>query len=47
MNDNEIIGTLEKIAKEQSSNFLKTVLDIINRQKERIKELEERCNKND
>ena len=47
MNDNEIIGTFEKIAKEQNSNFLKTVLDLINRQNARIKELEERCSKND
>ena len=42
MNDNEIIGTLEKIAKEQSSNFLKTVLAIINRQKAEIERLKHR-----
>lgn len=41
MNDNEIIGTFEKIAKEQNSNFLKTVLDIINRQKAEIEMLKD------
>ena len=40
LSDNEIIGTFEKIAKEQNSNFLKTVIDLINRQKTEIERLQ-------
>ena len=43
MTDNEIIKELNL----RIDSFSRETLDLINRQKARIKELEERCNKND
>ena len=54
MTDIEIIKAWEHNANKcrlyedsERQGLYKSTLDLINRQKERIKELEERCNKND
>ena len=56
MTDNEIIKALECCSDSNchecpiegcTDDIFRNALDLINRQKARIKELEERCNKND